>query len=254
MKNLLNSLLQHKLLLLSVVANLCLLFACFFLYNQARETYGHYRYFRALPIGISQATDATPTDNSIVLFGDSRIETWYPDPYSDKYTFINAGVTGETTTEMQRRFERDVVRLNPDYVLIQAGMNDMTLSVTKNVKDSAQYVDTMHENLHYFISTLESQDIDVIVTSIIPNKHLNIVRKQFWHNTLSDDVKDANSRLKQTALSLGADWLDLDPLYLDSDGNPVNTLFFDTLHINYQGYDVLNSTLKDYVDNLSPEN
>ena len=144
---------------------------------------------------------------------------------------------------MQRRFERDVVRLNPDYVLIQAGMNDMTLSVTKNVKDSAQYVDTMHENLHYFISTLESQDIDVIVTSIIPNKHLNIVRKQFWHNTLSDDVKDANSRLKQTALSLGADWLDLDPLYLDSDGNPVNTLFFDTLHINYQGYDVLNRCL-----------
>lgn len=215
-----------------------------------KKTYTEYRHFRALPIGTSKATSASPTENSVVLFGDSRIEIWYPDPYSDKYTFINAGVTGETTSEMRRRFQRDVIRLEPDYVLIQAGVNDLTAAVTKGIEDPQLLVDTMHQNLRFFIAELEAKKIDAIVTSILPNKHLNFKRRQFWHDTLTEQVNSANKRLKETTESLGADWLDLDPLYKDDSGDPINRLFFDTLHINQRGYRVLNKQLKEFIDNL----
>ena len=241
---------RHKLLVLSLCANIVLAAGCFLLLSGLQKTYTDYRHFRSLAIGTSKATSAQPTKSAIVLFGDSRIETWYPDPYSDKYTFINAGVTGETTTEMRRRFERDVAALNPDYVLIQAGVNDLTAAVTKGIKQPDKLIDTMQDNLEYFIKSLEQQGIDVIVTSILPAKHLNIRRKLFWHDTLNDEITRANDKLKITTESLSADWLDLDPFFLDESGNPVNELYFDTLHINYGGYDVLNEKVKDYVDNL----
>ena len=233
---------QKTLLAALVATSFFLLIACLVLLSELKQTYTNYRHYRALPIGISLATDASPTEKSIVLFGDSRIEIWYPYPYSDKYTFINAGVTGETTSEMQRRFERDVIRLQPDYVLIQAGVNDLTAAVTKDIEQPQLLVDTMHKNLQFFIETLEAQNIDVIVSSILPNKHLNFVRKLFWHDTLTQQVIDANTKLKETTLSLGADWLDLDPLYRDDNGDPVNRLYSDTLHINQRATKYLTST------------
>ncbi len=250
MRQLIKLLAIRKLLTFSVAVNLFLLAVSMVLLSDLKKTYKDYRHFRALPIGTSLATDANPIEKSVVLFGDSRIEIWYPYPYSDKYTFINAGVTGETTSEMQRRFERDVVRLQPDYVFIQAGVNDLTAAVTKGIAQPQILIDTMHENLRFFIKTLEAQGIDVIMTSILPNKHLGFMRKQFWHDTLSEQVNSANTKLKAVTLSLDADWLDLDPLYLDKNGNPINRLFSDTLHINQRGYKVLNKRLKEYIDNL----
>jgi len=242
--------LPHALLLLSLVANIGLLFASAHLLSSLKETYTDYRHFRALELGTSEARDATPSDNSIVLFGDSRIETWTPAPSSDNYTFIKAGIAGETTTEMRRRFKQEVIRLQPDYVLLQAGMNDLTASVTKGIEKPEHLIELMHENFEFFISTLESQGIDVIVTSIIPNRHLSLFRKQFWHDSLSDDVKTANTRLKATAEKHNANWFDIAPIYLDQSGNPIDELYYDTLHINSDGYEILNRHLMDYIEKL----
>lgn len=234
--------------MLSVIGNIVLITACAILLSELKETYKHYRHFRSLAIGTSEATSASSVDRAVVLFGDSRIETWYPKPYSDNYTFINAGVTGETTTEMRRRFERDVVAHKPDYVMIQAGVNDLTASVTKGIKAPEKLITTMHQNLEHFISTLEAQNIDVIVSSILPAKHLNLKRKIFWHDRLNEEIQLANTKLRATAELLDADWLDLDPLFLDQSGDPINTLYFDTLHINFEGYDVLNKHLSEFLD------
>jgi len=238
------------LLALSLLANVVLLASCLFIFLQFKKNYINYRHYRALPVATSQATTAQATETDIVLFGDSRVETWYPELASETHTIINAGVSGETTSEMRKRFEQDVLRLQPEHVLIQAGMNDLTASVTRGIDKSVQYIPTMHDNLHYFISTLKRHDINVIVTSIIPNKRLNITRRMLWHNNLEAAVEQANVKLKQLTETLGADWIDLDPLFLDSSGNPLNSLYWDTLHINYQGYDVLNARIEEYFGGL----
>jgi len=243
---------NNKLLVCSLLANLVLAYCVVWTVSKLQQTYKHYRFFRAQEIGISAATsvDGPLPANSMVLFGDSRVETWGPKLESNKLTFVNAGVVGETTTEMRMRFEHDVLRLKPDYVLIQAGMNDLTASVTKTIQEPAKYIEDMHSNLEYFISTLETNDIDVIVTSVIPAKLLSPVRRLFWHNQLNAKTATTNEWLRKTALKHNADWIDLDPLYLDGSNKPINALFYDTLHINQEGYELLNQNLYKHFETL----
>jgi len=137
-----------------------------------------------------------------ILFGDSRVETWTPLPDLPGNYVINAGVTGETTSEMRRRFDTDVLRLKPQTVIIQAGMNDLTASVTRNIPTPQLLLDRMFANLEYFVTTLTATGTRVVITSIIPNKDLNLLRKVFWHSELQQSVTDANTRLKQMVPAL----------------------------------------------------
>jgi len=150
---------------------------------------------------------------------------------------------------MRRRFERDVIRLQPDLVIIQAGVNDLTAVVTRGISNPEALITAMHDNLTYFTATLEEQGIDVIITSIIPPKPLNLIRRAFWKDNLTARVNDTNLWLKQTALKLNADWFDLDPLYRDESGKLLDNLYVDSLHISYDGYRVLNEHLSKYLEN-----
>jgi len=250
MQRLIHFALQRKLLLLSLIANFVLAVFFLLLLIALRGTYSDYRHFRALPIGVSKASTATAADNTVVLYGDSRMETWHPAPESSPYRFVNAGISGETTSEMRRRFEHDVLRLKPDYVVIQAGVNDLTAAVTKGIESPEALVNTMRDNLTYFITALESNNIETIVTSILPVKPLNFKRRIFWNDTLSAQIDNTNRWLQQTTLDLNADWFDLDPYLLDESGNIIDKLYYDTLHINYDGYRVLNLHLDQYLKNL----
>lgn len=80
----------------------------------------------------------------VVAFGDSLtvgyqspttenpfyLETPYVDfisekVYASQIEFIIKGISGELTEEMLRRFNRDVIALKPDYVIILGGANDI---------------------------------------------------------------------------------------------------------------------------------
>lgn len=53
---------------------------------------------------------------------DNLIASCYPD-YKIRVT--NSGVSGNTSRELLERFERDVISLNPDWVSICIGINDV---------------------------------------------------------------------------------------------------------------------------------
>lgn len=73
--------------------------------------------------------------DTIVAFGDSAtddLQGWFTVlehavnitvPEAD-YTFINAGVTNNTTTDALRRMNRDVLAAEPDWVLVSLGLFD----------------------------------------------------------------------------------------------------------------------------------
>ena len=145
---------NHGLLLLSVAINILLVLTCIWMLNQARAVYKEYRFFRPLAHGTSESTDIDSLKDSpeqvIVLFGDSRISQWNPLPALDNTVFIDAGIAGETTTEMRRRIQHDVLRHQPDVVIIQSGMNDLTASITRGIKDPDAMLHEMKTNLDYF--------------------------------------------------------------------------------------------------------
>ena len=73
-----------------------------------------------------------PIDNLVVFMGNSITENWSafrPDFFQNN-SFLNRGISGQTTPQMLIRFKPDVVNLNPNSVVILAGINDIAVSYT----------------------------------------------------------------------------------------------------------------------------
>ena len=65
-----------------------------------------------------------------VLMGDSITEGWAskdPDFFTE-HKLVGRGISGQTTSQMLLRFRDDVVALQPKYVVILAGVNDIALN------------------------------------------------------------------------------------------------------------------------------
>ncbi len=60
----------------------------------------------------------------IVMIGASFVEGWDV-PQIDRFVVVNRGVSGETSSDMLVRFDRDVVSLGPTYVIIWGFINDI---------------------------------------------------------------------------------------------------------------------------------
>ena len=236
---------RNFLLALSIAANIVLTLTCLIAFQKLTTVYTDYRHFRTLPVGVSNAGTLASTDNAVVLFGDSRVELWTPLPALSGKNIFNAGVVGETTTEMRRRFDNDVLRHNPQTVVIQAGVNDLTASVTRNIPTPMLVRERMFENLEYFVSTLTAAGTQVVLTSIIPNKDLNPLRKLFWHPTLQQTITSSNQKLRQLAEKHQAIWLDIDDVFVDTENEVRTDLYMDTLHIKSEAYAQINRRLNE---------
>jgi lysophospholipase L1-like esterase len=77
---------------------------------------------------------ALTSPKTLICFGDSLTEGAIGAAYVDilrerlpaTVRVINAGINGDTTINLLRRFKRDVVPYRPDLVVILVGLNDLT--------------------------------------------------------------------------------------------------------------------------------
>lgn len=80
------------------------------------------------PIPQAVAPTPSPTPNyapvSVVFIGDSITNHW-SDTSALAAGSVNAGVGGERSTDMLKRFDSDVIARNPAVVVILAGTNDI---------------------------------------------------------------------------------------------------------------------------------
>jgi len=143
---------------------------------------------------------------------------------------------------MRRRFEQDVLRLAPDLVVIQAGINDLTAAATYGIFDPDAIVSGMQANMQYFLRQLQINNINTILLSILPTEKPSAIRRVFWSPALKSLVEQSNDRFKSLAGQTGAVWLDATALFKENN-QPVSALYLDTLHINAQGYKTLNRLL-----------
>lgn len=64
----------------------------------------------------------------VVFIGDSIFEYWeQEDPgFFENNGYICKGIRGQSTEQILKRFEPDVLALNPEVVLVQGGINDIS--------------------------------------------------------------------------------------------------------------------------------
>jgi len=184
----------------------------------------------------------------VVLLGDSRVSLWEPLPDSQNYHLVNRGVSGEVTTQMLKRLDKDVVRLKPAVVVLQAGINDLnTIGVLPGRKDDI--VNLCKDNLREIIDELVERGIYVVVLTVFSPGKASLLREPVWSDEIYTAVSSVNEMLKamhDSHLTV----VDCDGFL--SVGQRIKPEYAeDEFHLKSRAYEVINEHVKPILESLT---
>jgi lysophospholipase L1-like esterase len=183
-----------------------------------------------------------------LFIGDSITCCWELELYfnAKKFSFLNRGISGDTTEYLIRRFEADALQLKPKNIVMLIGINDMEAiddSVWWNTK--GEQIDTVAEKILQNIIKIEnickSYKQNIIICSILPSRfpapYKEIERQQLTL-LVNEKIKDFCTKN--------------DVIYVDYYSRLVYLLyeenfyeyFLDGVHPNSKGYLIMADELK----------
>jgi lysophospholipase L1-like esterase len=170
-------------------------------------------------------------ENRIVFMGNSITEGWSktcPDFFLNK-SYINRGISGQTTPQMLLRFRADVIDLKPQVVVILAGTND----IAGNTGPST--LEMIEANIMSMTELAKSNGISVILCSVLPARDFP------WKPGLEPAEKIAalNLMIKNYADKNGILYLDYYSAMVDERKGMKAAYSSDGVHPNEAGYMVM---------------
>ncbi|MFC4313289.1 GDSL-type esterase/lipase family protein [Steroidobacter flavus] len=100
---------------------------------------------------------------NLVIVGASYAEEWHT-PLLPGYTVINNAICGQITSDIRAHFERDVIELKPDLVLIWGHNNDVIRSTAENMALTEQKAE---ENFQAMVEQARAAGITpILVTEV----------------------------------------------------------------------------------------
>ena len=102
---------------------------------------------------------------TVVFMGDSITDGWIrlsPKFFADNPTFIDRGISGQTTPQMLIRFRPDVIALKPTAVVILAGTNDIAGNT------GPMTLEMIEDNLASMAELAKANHIQVVLSSVMP--------------------------------------------------------------------------------------
>jgi acyl-CoA thioesterase-1 len=178
----------------------------------------------------------------IVMFGDSRIDSWNPGPRVEGYDLANRGIAGETTAQMLYRFQSDVLALRPRVVIMQAGINDMLAAGLAPAAEAQIFAKTV-ANLLVMVGQAKSSGIQVILLTIIPPAEPGILRRLLWSDRIALLVAEANRQLALLHAPPLVHVIDTQRVLQTAPGVWKSNVILDTLHLAPAGYAELDSAV-----------
>ena len=180
------------------------------------------------------------TNKRIVLMGNSITEGWtnfYPEYFKNK-DIINRGISGQTTPQMLIRFKPDVIDLNPDIVVILAGIND----IAENTGPSS--IKMITDNITSMAKLAKSHNINVILSSILPAYDFP------WRTKIKPHYKilKINETLQEYAIKNGHVYLDYFSTLHDGNNGLIKKYGIDPVHPNKDGYIVMSKLLDQAIE------
>lgn len=189
----------------------------------------------SLPLNIPATSTTT-----VVFLGDSRAAEW-PVPAKLKgFSFINRGINNQTTAQVLGRFDKHVMPLHPDIIIVQVGINDLK-TIPLFPEQKAAIITNCKANIQQLVARSLNRGTTVILTTIFPIGPVPLARQPFW----SPDIAQAVSEVNDYLYSLKArNVLILDAYsVLEEKGRVQSNYVRDTLHLNARGYQALNQEL-----------
>jgi lysophospholipase L1-like esterase len=155
---------------------------------------------------------------------------------------LNRGIGAQTSTQVVGRFDKHITPLQPDILVVQVCINDLkTIPLYPHRK--RQIIDTCKANLKEIVDKANSQDAVVILTTIFPLGELTIERRFFWSDEVGKAIVEVNEYIN-TLKNEDVVIYDTAAVLADQSGQVRIEYSFDLLHLNENGYLVLNEDLE----------
>jgi lysophospholipase L1-like esterase len=173
------------------------------------------------------ALDGTHKGPGAVFIGDSITWQWDREGVGHPTFFtsnnaVNKGISGNKTTDMLDRFQKDVIDLDPYCVVIEGGTNDIAAFPLESTLERIKKMAEMARKAH----------IDVIVGSVPPSNYFPKVpdfRPQ-------DHIDILNGMIKKWAAEEGIPYADYYSVLVDDEKGLKKAYQKDTIHPNAAGY------------------
>jgi lysophospholipase L1-like esterase len=166
-------------------------------------------------------------ENPLTVFVGDSLFQWLPMEYlPDDRLWLNQSVSGETTAHIVERLTYfEYVR--PDAIYIMAGVNDLKNGIAPDILVS--YMELIVQRLK-----VQHPQSRIVVLSILPTRL----------STISNDlIQQVNQQIAFAIRQRGAEFVDLQPSFLDDQGQLRLDLTTDGIHLSPQGYSFLTQHL-----------
>ncbi len=225
--------------------------------RRVRSYYAQWQYallhplgLTAYPTGNAAASEGNQTEEPLlVLFGDSRAAQWpaaAPDAGLADWRVVNRGLGGQTSEAVRARLAAHVLPLQPEVIVLQAGVNDLRMIPLFPEQERA-IIERCRDNLVATVRAARASGATVVVATIIPLGPTPL-RARRWQ-----PVRNAINEVNGSLLALAGDGIvviETGPLL--GDGTTVaSTYAQDWLHLNERGYSVLNHEVGKIVKSFS---
>lgn len=168
----------------------------------------------------------------VVFMGNSITEGWMkedPSFFKDN-GFLCRGISGQTSYQMLLRFRKDVIELQPEMVVINAGTNDIA-------ENNHPYnEDTTFGNIVSMVELSQANGIKPVLSSVLPTDRF------YWNETvmgIPQKIKSLNCRLREYARCNNLPFADYYAV-MQSDSVAMNPEYsLDGVHPNVDGYKVM---------------
>lgn len=179
-------------------------------------------------------------ENRIVFMGNSITQGWSkydPDFFTANPTYINRGISGQTTAQMLLRFRLDVIDLQPKAVVILAGTNDIAGNRGPTT------IEEIAGNIFSMAELATAQGIKVILASALPADSYS------WSPSKlpADKIIDLNKRISQYAKKHKMVYLDYYTPMVNENKGLKKIYGRDSVHPNESGYKIMGPLAKEAI-------
>jgi lysophospholipase L1-like esterase len=173
-----------------------------------------------------------PDEQRVVFLGDSITQAWSdasPQYFARNPSYIERGISGQTTPQMLLRFRSDVVALEPAVVVILAGTND----IAGNTGPATNGM--IEQNIASMSEIAAANGIRVVLASILPTDDYP------WRPGLepAPRIVAINEWLENYAEDHGHIYLDYYSRMVDDAGGMQERFTTDGVHVTVAGYAVM---------------
>ncbi len=175
-------------------------------------------------------------EKRIVLMGDSITEFWlqiHPEFFEGK-PYLDRGISGQTTPQMLIRFRPDVINLQPDAVVILAGVNDIAGNTGPTTPEK------IFGNITSMVELANANKIKVILCSILPANDF------YWrpNDKAAETIIQLNQLIQSYANQEHIPYVNYHTAMADAKNGLPKMYSEDGVHPNLKGYQTMEIVLE----------